>query len=56
MFEGDVFHLAQNMGYTQNGLQMVYNQYEVASYADGPIVLTLPYNEINLYLKRKAKL
>lgn len=55
MFDGDTFHLAQNIGYTPKGLQMIYNQYEVASYADGPIVLTLPYNEINLYLKRKVK-
>jgi len=54
MFEGDAFHLAQNMGYTQNGLQMVYNQYEVASYADGPIVLTLSYEDINKYLKFKT--
>ncbi len=55
MFEGDSFHLAQNIGYTQEGIQLIYNQYEVASYADGPIVMTLPYNEINLYLKRKVK-
>ncbi|MCB0371440.1 MAG: DUF3298 and DUF4163 domain-containing protein [Muricauda sp.] len=55
MFEGDAFHLAQNVGYTKDGIQLIYNQYEVASYADGPIVLTLPYNEINLYLKRKVK-
>ncbi|MAU17722.1 MAG: hypothetical protein CMH46_19520 [Muricauda sp.] len=56
MFEGDSFHLSENLGYTQEGLQLIYNQYEVASYADGPIVLTLPYNEINLYLKRKVKI
>lgn len=55
MFDADVFHLPNNMGYTKDGLQLIYNQYEVASYADGPIVLVLPYNEINLYLKRKVK-
>ncbi|MEM8847720.1 MAG: DUF3298 and DUF4163 domain-containing protein [Bacteroidota bacterium] len=55
MFDGDVFHLAENMGYTPDGLQMVYNQYEVASYADGPIVLTIPYSEINKYLKRSIQ-
>ncbi len=54
MFEEDAFHLAQNMGYTQNGLQMVYNQYEVASYAEGPIVLTLSFEDINKYLKFKT--
>lgn len=56
MFEGDTFHLSQNIGYTKEGLQLIYNQYEVASYADGPIVLTLPYNEVNVYLKRKVDL
>lgn len=51
MFEGDAFHLSQNIGYTPDGIQLIYNQYEVASYADGPIVLTLPYAEANKYLK-----
>lgn len=55
MFEGDRFHLPQNIGYTDQGLQLIYNQYEVASYADGPIVLTLPYAEVNQYLKFKVK-
>jgi len=55
MFEGDRFHLAQNIGYTDQGLQLIYNQYEVASYADGPIVLKLPYPEVNQYLKFKVK-
>ncbi|WP_318310733.1 DUF3298 and DUF4163 domain-containing protein [Flagellimonas crocea] len=56
MFEGDAFHLPNNLGYTQDGLQLIYNQYEVASYADGPIVLTMPYAEVNPYLKRKVKI
>nr|WP_321415671.1 DUF3298 and DUF4163 domain-containing protein [uncultured Allomuricauda sp.] len=56
MFEGDSFHLSNNVGYTKDGLELIYNQYEVASYADGPIVLVLPYNEVNPYLKRKVKL
>lgn len=56
MFEGDAFHLPYNVGYTPDGIQLIYNQYEVASYADGPIVLTLPYNEINVYLKRKVEM
>ncbi|MDF0707124.1 DUF3298 and DUF4163 domain-containing protein [Flagellimonas okinawensis] len=56
MFNGDSFHLPNNIGYTSDGLKLIYNQYEVASYADGPIELILPYNEINLYLKRKVKM
>ncbi|MBW8242363.1 DUF3298 and DUF4163 domain-containing protein [Muricauda oceani] len=56
MFEGDSFHLPNNLGYTKDGVELIYNQYEVASYADGPIVLVLPYNEVNPYLKRKVEL
>ena len=56
MFDGDAFHLAENIGYTPDGLQLIYNQYEVASYADGPIILTIPFAEINKYLKRGIQL
>lgn len=52
MFDGDAFHLAENMGYTKEGMQLIYNQYEIASYADGPKILVLPFAEINKYLKR----
>lgn len=55
MFEGDRFHLPLNMGYTDNGLRLIYNQYEVASYADGPIELILPYGAVGKYLKHKPK-
>ena len=50
MFENDTFYLPENIGFTQEGLQLFYEQYEVASYADGPIVLVLPYQEIKKYL------
>lgn len=53
MFENDTFYLPQNIGFTKNGLQLIYERYEVASYADGPIVLTLPYPEINSFLRLK---
>ncbi|GGW25157.1 DUF3298 and DUF4163 domain-containing protein [Arenibacter certesii] len=51
MFEGDQFYLPYNIGYTEDGLQLIYEQYEVASYADGPITLLLPYQHIKAYLK-----
>ncbi|MEO9512322.1 MAG: DUF3298 and DUF4163 domain-containing protein [Flavobacteriaceae bacterium] len=54
MFERDTFHLAENIGYTPDGIQLVYNQYEIASYADGPVILTLPYAEINKYLNSEV--
>ena len=55
MFEGDSFYLPQNIGYTQNGLQLFYEQYEVASYADGPITLTVPYIEIEKFMQVPVK-
>ncbi|WP_298504204.1 DUF3298 and DUF4163 domain-containing protein [uncultured Maribacter sp.] len=56
MFEDDSYSLPANIGYTKNGLQLLYNQYEIASYADGPITLTIPYSEVKKYLLIKLKL
>src|SRR5690606_11666613 len=53
MFENDVFYLPRNIGFTDDGLLLVYERYEVASYADGPIRLTFPYPEIGRFLKLK---
>ena len=50
MFERDIFYLPENIGFTQDGLILLYNPYEVASYADGTIELTLPYKEVSEYL------
>ena len=55
MFEDDEFYLPQNIGFTQEGLQLIYERYEVASYADGPIILTLPYPEINPFLRLRIE-
>ncbi|MGB5435920.1 MAG: DUF3298 domain-containing protein [Maribacter sp.] len=56
MFEEDTFYLPENIGYTEGGLVLLYNQYEVASYADGAIEVVLPYTEVKGYLARKIKL
>lgn len=55
MFENDEFYLPQNIGLTQEGLLLFYEQYEIASYADGPIILTLPYKELKPFLKLKIE-
>lgn len=55
MFERDVFHLPKNIGFTHTGIQLHYNQYEVASYADGPVELVLPFKEVKKYLSGKIK-
>ncbi len=55
MFEKDSFYLPENIGFTEKGVQLRYNPYEVASYADGPLELTLPYEEVKKYLAKKGK-
>jgi len=55
MFEENSFYLPENIGFTKEGIQLLYNQYEVASYADGPIELTIPFNEAKKYLAIKIK-
>lgn len=51
MFETEEFYLPDNIGFTVNGLQLFYEQYEIASYADGPIVIDLPFEEVKPYLR-----
>lgn len=55
MFEKDSFYLPENIGFTKDGVQLLYNPYEVASFADGPIILTLPYNLVKPFLSSKRK-
>ncbi len=55
MFEKDSFYLPENIGFTEEGIQLLYNPYEVASYANGPIVLTLPFKEVRPYLATNPK-
>lgn len=53
MFEGDQFQLPTNYFYTDKGLILYYNSYEIASYVDGPQELFIPYEELKSYLIAK---
>ncbi|AWA29136.1 DUF3298/DUF4163 domain-containing protein [Flavobacterium magnum] len=53
MFEGGAFQLPQTYFFTDKGLLLFYNVYEIASYADGPKELLIPYKEVNPYLAVK---
>jgi len=55
MFEQDSFYLPENIGFTKDGLKLLYNPYEVASYADGAIELVLPHAEVKKFLAKKPK-
>ena len=54
MFERDSFYLPENIGFTEKGMKLLYNQYEVSSFADGTIELVLPYEEIQKFLEPKV--
>lgn len=56
MFELDSFYLPENIGLTPKGILLLYNQYEVASYADGQIQLTIPFREAKQYIAPGMKL
>lgn len=56
MFEKDSFYLPENIGFTKDGVKLLYNPYEVATYADGAIVLTLSFKEVRPYLVTPPKL
>ncbi|MBT8236718.1 MAG: DUF3298 and DUF4163 domain-containing protein [Bacteroidia bacterium] len=55
MFEGEVFHLPDTIGFDTHGMILHYNQYEVASYADGPIRISLPWVDVQPLLRKKYR-
>ncbi len=50
MFEEEKFQLPQTYFFTPKGLLLYYNVYEIASYADGPKELLIPYDKIRKFL------
>lgn len=50
-FFGDDFRLPENIGFNDDGVIFLYNNYELTSFADGIIEFTIPYAEISKYLK-----
>ncbi|MGE4346877.1 MAG: DUF3298 domain-containing protein [Flavobacteriaceae bacterium] len=53
MFEDDVFHLPQTVLFTKKGVLLIYNSYEIASYADGTQELLIPFEEVKSFLNAK---
>ena len=49
-FENDSFQLPSSVGFTQDSLIFIYNQYDIASYADGPIELRIGLDEAKPFL------
>lgn len=46
LFEDGRFTLPENMASTETGILMIYNSYEVASYAEGGTTFVLPYDSL----------
>lgn len=53
-FNNDKFHLTDNFGLNAEGIFSLFNQYEIASYAEGPIYISIPQARIKKYLKNPS--
>ncbi len=51
-FFGKSFHLPENMGLCDEGLILLYNVYEVSSYAQGYTEFVIPFEKVESFLKR----
>ncbi len=49
-FENEEFRLPKSVGFTQDSLIFVYNQYDIASYAEGPVELKIAMDEASPFL------
>lgn len=50
-FDDEKFYLPESAGFTQDSLIFIYNQYDIASYADGPIELKIALDEAKPFLR-----
>jgi len=52
-FDKDTFYLPDFIGFSETEILLIYNQYQIASYADGPIELLIPIEKALPFLKVK---
>ncbi|MEW4923173.1 DUF4163 domain-containing protein [Algibacter sp. 2305UL17-15] len=50
LLESKTFELPANIGYSDEGIILLYNVFEIAPYSEGIIEFTIPYSEVNDYL------
>lgn len=55
MFDNNLYYLPENIGFTKDGMVLLYNPYEVASYSDGNIELIIPYEIAKKYLLKNKE-
>lgn len=51
LFFGEEFQLPENIGYGEEGIILLYNVYEIASYSQGITEFSIPYETVQPYLK-----
>ena len=50
VFDTETFELPANLAYSDDGLILLYNTYEIAPYSDGIIEFVIPFDEAKPYL------
>ncbi len=50
LFFGEDFQLPETIGFNSEGLILLYNVYEIASYAQGVTEFTIPYKDVQPFL------
>lgn len=50
VFDTEKFELPANIGYSEKGVILLYNTYEIAPYSAGVIEFTIPYEDVNSLL------
>lgn len=55
-FPNDVFSVNDNFGVLQEGLEFIFNSYEIAPYASGPTQFIIPYEDIPELLRPDSPL
>lgn len=50
LFDSETFQLPENIGFSDDGIILLYNTYEIAPYSTGIIEFSIPIEEANPYL------
>lgn len=50
-FDNDKFSLSENFGFDKKGMIFYYNSYDIASYAEGPSMLVVPFDQLKDILR-----
>lgn len=50
VFFGENFKMPESIGYSDDGLIILYNPYEIATYAQGIIEFSIPFEEVDPFL------